>query len=253
MRVTTIAAALITLGVSFEALADDKAKAKALYDEGLRQYNVAEYDEAIRAWKQAYLLSKRPRLLFNIGQAYRLSGDCKQALTFYASYRREEAKADQQEDLIEAEKICNAKLAEKPAEPPPPQPQPQPSPTEPLAQGTPPPADRTTRTSGMRKAGIVVGLAGVVVGAAGLYFAVDAGSKSDELDEYRGEWGTDQVALDEAGKRSEKLAWGLGVGGIVAIGAGVALYVLGGPAAETSTVAVVPTRNGAHVAWSFTF
>src|SRR6185503_4767722 len=72
------------------AYADDKAKAKQLYDEGLRHYQVAEYTQAIDAWKQAYLISKKPLLLFNIGQAYRLSGDCAQAMTFYDNYQEAE-------------------------------------------------------------------------------------------------------------------------------------------------------------------
>src|ERR1044072_7869036 len=88
------------------ALADDKAKAKSLYDEGLRHFQVAEYTQAIDAWKQSYLISKKPLLLFNIGQAYRLSGDCKQAMTFYDSYQREEPNPKNQGELDEAIGLC---------------------------------------------------------------------------------------------------------------------------------------------------
>ena len=90
------------------ALADDTAKAKQLYDEGLRHYNVAEYPQAIESWKQAYLISKKPLLLFNIGQAYRLSGDCKQAMTFYDNYQNAEPTPKNQDELDQAIAVCKA-------------------------------------------------------------------------------------------------------------------------------------------------
>lgn len=254
---THAAIAIVSLYASSDAIADSKAaikaKAKQLYDEGLRYYNVAEYSEAIRVWKEAYLLSKRPLLLFNIGQAYRLSGDCKQAMTFYNSYRREDAKLDNQEDLVAAEAICKAKLAEEPATPPPPPPPVVTQPATPSPAPTPIAPPPEGGSPGMRKAGIVVGLAGVVLGAGAVYFALDAGKKGDELDDYRGEWDATQVQLDADGKRSEKLAWGFGAGALAAIGAGVALYVIGGGSSESRGVAVVPTRRGGQIAWTLTF
>src|SRR6185503_16193536 len=114
----TILGAVLVLAAS-TAHADDKKKAKAFYDEGLKRYNLAEYPDAIKAWKEAYLLSKKPLLLFNIGQAYRLSGDCKQAMIFYDSYQREESNPKNQDELEEALKLCkDAKPADKPADKP---------------------------------------------------------------------------------------------------------------------------------------
>src|SRR5947209_6744505 len=118
MRTPVLLGLLLVLCAAAPALADeklgaaDKAKAKQLYDEGLRHYNVAEYPEAITAWKQSYLISKKPLLLFNVGQAYRLSGDCKQAMTFYESYQREEPAPKNQADLDEALALC--KTTDKP-------------------------------------------------------------------------------------------------------------------------------------------
>jgi hypothetical protein len=62
---------------------------RAHYQRGLNHYNVAEYDQAIAEFKKAYELSNAPELLFNIGQAYRLKGDCKQAVRVYRSFLRE--------------------------------------------------------------------------------------------------------------------------------------------------------------------
>jgi tetratricopeptide (TPR) repeat protein len=67
------------------------ADVEALYTEGVRQYNVGEYDAAIDAFKRAYLISNAPSLLYNIAQAYRKKGPpgCEPALEFYRSYLRE--------------------------------------------------------------------------------------------------------------------------------------------------------------------
>jgi tetratricopeptide (TPR) repeat protein len=51
-------------------------KARAHYETGLHYYDVADYQQAIREFKRAYELSAAPELLFNIGQAHRLAGDC---------------------------------------------------------------------------------------------------------------------------------------------------------------------------------
>ncbi|HSN27786.1 MAG TPA: hypothetical protein VLT45_15955, partial [Kofleriaceae bacterium] len=86
-------AALVVLLLASRAFADGSddptSHAKQLYTEGKRYYDVADYAHAIEAWKQAYVLSSAPMLLFNIGQAYRLQGDCTSALRFYATYERE--------------------------------------------------------------------------------------------------------------------------------------------------------------------
>ena len=120
MRRTILGAVLVlAVATPLGAHADDKKKAKALYDEGLKHYNLAEYPEAIKSWKEAYLLSKKPLLLFNIGQAFRLSGDCKQAMTFYDSYQREEPSPKNQDELDDALKLCkDSKPADKPADKP---------------------------------------------------------------------------------------------------------------------------------------
>ena len=115
--------------VARPAFADGNAKAKQLYDEGFRHFNVAEYPQAIDSWKQAYLISKKPLLLFNIAQAYRLSGDCKQAMTFYENYQNSETSIKNQDELDQAIAACKAAEA-KPVEPKPVEPKPaEPNPT----------------------------------------------------------------------------------------------------------------------------
>src|SRR4051794_34647805 len=88
---------------------DDRAsaaEAAALYDEGKRHFDIGEYAPAIASWKQSYLRSSAPLLLFNIAQAYRLSGNCAQANRFYLNYRRVEKHPRNQAELDRAMARC---------------------------------------------------------------------------------------------------------------------------------------------------
>src|SRR5687768_16988820 len=128
----------ILLASAAPALANDKAKAKALYEQGLKAYNLAEYADAIKAWKEAYSLTKKPLLLFNIGQAYRLDGDCKKAMTFYDTYQREEPNPKNQDELDSALALC-AKQGDKPADKPADKPKPL---DKPIVADKPKPVDK---------------------------------------------------------------------------------------------------------------
>lgn len=70
-----------------------------LYDAGKAHYDIAEYALAVAKWKEAYLISYEPLLLFNIAQAYRLAGDCAQANRFYGNYQRMVPKPANQAEL----------------------------------------------------------------------------------------------------------------------------------------------------------
>jgi hypothetical protein len=88
---------------------DDRSKdaeAAALYDDGKRHFDIGEYVQAIASWKQSYLRSSAPLLLFNIAQAYRLSGNCAQANRFYLNYRRIEKRPKNQAELDKAMARC---------------------------------------------------------------------------------------------------------------------------------------------------
>jgi len=101
------------------ARADPREEARALYDEGTRYYNLGDYGKAIQVWRRAYLLAPASPLLFNLGQAYRRNGDCKEAETVYRAYLREQpavANAAEVEELI---RDCRPR-ATRAATPPPP-------------------------------------------------------------------------------------------------------------------------------------
>src|SRR6476469_11125404 len=80
-------------------------QAREHYEKGLAKYNLAEFDAAIVEFKQSYEISKAPRLLFNIAQAYRLKKDYESALYFYSTYLRADPNPPNLDDV-------DAKIAE---------------------------------------------------------------------------------------------------------------------------------------------
>ena len=258
------------------ALADDKAKAKKLYDEGLRHYQVAEYTQAIDAWKASYLISKKPLLLFNIGQAYRLSGDCKQAMTFYDNYQDAEPSPKNQDELDQAVATCKDKPTDKPVNPTtttttttttstgnptetktvetkpvetkPVETKPVETPPQAMKEPPPPPPEAS---GGHKKLALGLTIAGGVLEAGAVFFALDGRSKANEVQNAT-TWTQHTKDLQSAGQRDNKLAIGFGIAGGAALAAGVILLVTGGHSTEAG-VAIVPTPDGAQVGWSHAF
>ena len=76
------AAIIVSLALAFAstAHADPAERAKSKYQQGRAHYDRGDYAKAIEAWHEAYRLSEKPMLLFNLGQAYRLLGDCATAM-----------------------------------------------------------------------------------------------------------------------------------------------------------------------------
>jgi tetratricopeptide (TPR) repeat protein len=75
-------------------------QARSLFAQGQIHYSLGEYEQAIAAFRRAYELTSAPGLLFNIAQAHRLNGQCRQALEIYRHFIR---LAPQSEYLPEAE------------------------------------------------------------------------------------------------------------------------------------------------------
>jgi hypothetical protein len=238
---------------------DDRANAAAaaaLYDEGKRHFDIGEYAQAIASWKQSYLRSSAPLLLFNIAQAYRLSGNCAQANRFYLNYRRVENHPKNQAELDKAMARCagvepatgdaagepsaastagtagtagtaaTAGTAGTAAGSPPAGAQL--APASPAVAASPPAAPDHTAAEpsagrSWRITGIVTGAVGVAALAAGGLYAIGAKQDSDTVAGSR--VGTpytgDLVSTDSHGRTAASRARGL-------IGAGAALAVAGG-------------------------
>jgi len=213
--------------------------AKRLYADGLIHYNGKEYPAAIESWKKSYELSKAPLLLFDLGQAYRLSGDCARAMAYYDDYRRAQPQPDNEDELAEAIALC--KRAIRPPAPPPPPPPP------------PPPAREPARR-GLRTVGIVVAAAGVAAVAAGGVFAYEGRQLQQDVEAALAAdptWTPELRSKERSGHRDNAMAW-------ASFGAGAAAFVAGGLMFAFSgngerPVAIAPTRGGATVAWTLRF
>jgi tetratricopeptide (TPR) repeat protein len=81
------------------ATSGDKAKARELYRVGTQHYNLAEYDQALDAFKEAYREFEDPIFLFNIGQCHRQLGHKQEAIGFYRGYLRNEPTASNRDEV----------------------------------------------------------------------------------------------------------------------------------------------------------
>jgi len=100
---------------------DDKAKAKAHYNEGAKAFRIGELPKAANAFKAAYEACPSTLLLYNLGQTYRQLRDNEKALYFYKQYLStsppaDERRADVQKLIsqIEAQIVNQRRLQEAP-------------------------------------------------------------------------------------------------------------------------------------------
>ena len=100
---------------------NNEQRARELTDAGQKQFQLTNYPGAIESWKQAYLLTSEATLLFRIGEAYRASGDCKEATRFYASYQQAAPTPANKAELDAGIKACapKGKVVAKQKQPPP--------------------------------------------------------------------------------------------------------------------------------------
>lgn len=214
------------------ALADPKPTAEDLYYEGQAAYGRADYAAAITKWQASYRLSGENLLLFNIAQAYRLSGDCARALAAYRRFVALEPAAAQRalaESFVrEMEPQCGAARA---------------APAEPIA-----PTEDTGRS--LRRAGLVTAGAGVAAIAIGLAFGRRASSLGDEVTRacvVSCDWAI-LMGKDAAGRRDAAIGYVLDVVGLAALVGGAATYHLG---RRRGALTVVPRSRaeGAVLLW----
>lgn len=155
---------------------DDRAR--ELYENGEILYNEGRYEDAIVAWEEAYRLSNRPALLFNIANAYERLGRYDEALDALNRYRAY-AKAEERDSLDR--RIANlerrrdeARAAAASAAPTPTPPPVEPTPA-PVAPAPAPAA------GGLRPAPVALAGVGVVGLGVGTVFGLQARSARAEL------------------------------------------------------------------------
>lgn len=262
--------ALLVLVLATPTAFAQKPDVSALEASAKKHYELAEYDAAIADFKEAFRLSDAPGYLFNIAQAYRLAGNCREAATFYKTFLRRVPDAPNAAKVraqITEMETCAAK---QPEPTPTPAPTPTPTPPPPTATTTPAPVPATPpapdadeeerpRPQSNRRWMLYTGIGAAGAGAIGLglgvKFALDGGSKNDELKKACATSCTSAQAkqIISDGNAANRNAVIATVAGGALLAGGVVLVVLSRMGHETPAVAIVPTIGGATASYGFSF
>ena len=256
MRVTALAILALAAPVYADnALAPERipAKARQLADKGRTSHEAGNYETAIAAFKEAYVLAPSPGLLFNIAQSYRLAGNCDEASWMYRRYLDTNPTGDHRrlaEQHLSAVEKCSTGTLRVTADAPPK-----------IEAKVPDPKLEVHHEASSdhgpnyKRLGLIVGAGGTAALAAAAFFAIDAHSAETTVDDtYNrgGKW-ADIKDVDARGKRSATIATVLGIGGGVAAASGIVLWAVGRHYEEAQHVAVVPNTRGAQVSLSWAF
>ncbi len=214
---------------------------------------------AIDRFKTSYKLTPTREALFNLAQAYRQNGDCKDAVGTYKTYLRnypDASNREQVKELIEDLGDCPAPVVTPVV----------PRTESPIAaeresgqpeqdRKRPAPALRMRSHRTLRLTSYVVGGIGLVGIAAGAKFALDGQTTEDDLAAACAASCTPSVVreLRQRGDTANRNAWiGFGAGATL-VGSAVLLFVLSRDHFESSTVSVIPTSDGIRANVMVTF
>jgi tetratricopeptide (TPR) repeat protein len=220
------------------------------YNQGMKQYTLGHFPEAIEEFSKAYDLKPEPIFLYNIAQSHRQNKNPERAMFFYRRYLEAEPgaknRAEVEKRMKEMEKLL-AEERERSAPPPFPPPPPAPPPPRPAPvvvtpipepETPPPPPVQAPATSGrgLRIGGVVVSCVGLAGIGTGVFFGIHSNSLYTQARQ-----GTWDPAKDDSSKTFQVLEWvSLGVGG-AAVATGIVLYIVGATAKSPSeTVSFVP-------------
>ena len=256
--------ALITaacLAAATPALAEPiPPKARKLAEHGQEMHKRGEYDRAITAFKEAYVIAPSPGLLFNLAQSYRLQGNCEDAALMYRRYlatapsAAAQAVAEQHLATVERcvqKRALNIPLDESMAYlkvPPPP------GPEKVIAKDT---RDIERPAELKKDIGIGLTIGGGVALVTAAYFGLRSYQASQDVEDAyaRGAKWPEIKSIHERGQNAERAAKIFGIGGGLAVAGGVTLWVLGRRDERANQLAVTPTNKGSGAqvtyAWSF--
>lgn len=159
LRLSVVIGCALTVTVSARSVAHadaNTAKAKQLYDDGVTNYNLGHFEDALTAFDQAYRIRHDAVFLFNIGQCQRALRRYEDAERSYRAYLREspdlsqETREQIQKLIAEMQKAIDDERAKLP----PPGTQP-PKENQTATPSTTSPADTGVRTTGSSATTIV--------------------------------------------------------------------------------------------------
>ena len=215
--------------------ASGEPTAKSLYYEGKNAFDSKDYKTAVQKYLESYRLSQAPLLLYNVGQAYRLEGDCASALVTYQRFVALDPTSEEGgrafRFIRELEPICAATATTAKAPP------------DRKAE-----AARRARTA--RLVGVATGGGGAVLFATGIAFGHHASVLGNDVTAAcmtSCDW-TKERSIDAAGHRDSTIGHVLDGLGLAAIAAGAGLYYFGDRRPESHFV-VQSDSNGGAVSW----
>lgn len=210
----------------------DEARAKELYQNGAILFEEGRYSDAIIAWKEAYRLSQRPQLLFNIANAAERSGQLQEAFDALNLYRQ--SAPEDERDALERRMRALAQRINEASGPPT-----APAIVAPSTQTPPPSEDSGGRSLALPLALYGVGAVGVGVGTFSGLRALAARRDAATLCTEDGICPDEAEPLLRADRNASLLAdIGFGVGAAGVVGGTLSL-LLGGQ----------PTAVGLHPTW----
>jgi tetratricopeptide (TPR) repeat protein len=96
---------------------NDPVLAEAKYEEARKFYNLGEFDIALGLYRESYLLSGEPELLFNIGQCQRQLGQYEEARNSYKAYLRDVPDSTARDEIEELIASVEAKIGTAESQP----------------------------------------------------------------------------------------------------------------------------------------
>lgn len=82
--------------------------------EGLKHFETKSYEKAIQLFQTGYELDPKPEFLFALGQAERLSGDCRSAIVYYKDFQTSKASDQAKKAAKQQQDKCTAALGSNP-------------------------------------------------------------------------------------------------------------------------------------------
>jgi tetratricopeptide (TPR) repeat protein len=220
-------------------------QARAHFEAGNQHYAAGRYLESIREFQAGYALVPRPNFLVNLGQAYRKLGDLHRAKESYVAYVRAlpQNSALRDQALQVLAEIEVQLQEQKPSAPIPAIEEPGPAPA--LVIPTTP-GDQPARDTAGKTNWLAMGVAGggLALAGTGLVFQLRAKNASDKLTTLDRNGQEFDPALEQQGRRDQRIGIALLGAGGVALAAAITMYLMSDDQTESPAYAIRPGALG---------
>jgi tetratricopeptide (TPR) repeat protein len=224
---------------------DAMATAREHNERAAALYDLGRFEEAARAYEEAFRATPDPALLFNLGQAYRFARDYEHAILAYRGYLRRMPRATNRAEvearIAELQSMLEQQRRAAEIKPPPPQPPPPPPVVKvtrtPIVTAPPPKPVDPMPARRLLYAGIGTAGAGLALLGGGLAFTLSA---RDAQQTHETPGATYDEGLASRASAFTALQWPFYALGAAAVAAGGALMALSQRRAVTLTPSVGP-------------